>query len=138
MVAAAHIAICSARGDTKWLTCPAAVSFAPRVSVQAARTALDTAIPSANARRLTETHGARLAKLQGDLPALLFEGVLDEDFLMTNQARCAAHYALHFSSNAACSVVPLVDCLLVLNLVCGETSCVVMMMILLLYRSSLW
>lgn len=81
------------RGE--WLTL--ALSRAPRRAPppQAARSALDTAIPSAYARKLTETHAARLAKLQADLPALLFEGVLDEDFLMTNQAggapwlRCA-------------------------------------------------
>lgn len=52
---------------------------------KAARTALDTAISSANARKLTEMHGARLARLQSDLPGLLSEGVVDEDFLMTNQ-----------------------------------------------------
>lgn len=63
--------------------------------LQAARTALDTAIPSANARKLTETHAARLAKLQADLPGLLFDGVLDEDFLMTNQVRVLLRAAAH-------------------------------------------
>lgn len=52
---------------------------------RAARVALDTAIPSANARRLTEMHTARLAKLRADLPGFLFEGVLDEEFLMASQ-----------------------------------------------------
>ena len=55
---------------------------------RAARAALDTALPSAAARRLTELHASRLAKLRLELPRMLLEGVLDEEYLLVNQARC--------------------------------------------------
>jgi WASH complex subunit strumpellin len=51
---------------------------------RSARAALDTAVPPAAARRLAERHAAAAKRLAGELPAFLAEGVLTEEFLLSN------------------------------------------------------
>ena len=70
---------------------------------RAARSALETAAPPAAARRLAERHAAACARLCGEVPQFLAEGVLDDEFLLSNHealfscvrdANCTARWLL--------------------------------------------